>query len=158
MHAASSYKKNEKVASGFRQGYVINNAMTKKYFIGTGINEGYTDLMTKRYLVEDYGTNKIGYAYEEKIALLTELIVGKDKMINLYFQANLKGLVEELAKYSSVEEAKEFITILDTITNIKTNKLIIEKEDLLGSLINRVNIYLYKAFNTKTNIDLNIKI
>lgn len=157
MHAASSYKEDNKIAAGFHQRYIINMGNNKDYSIGVGINEGYTDLISKRYLVEDYGTDRIGYYYEEKIAELTELIVGKDKMINLYFQANLKGLVEELSKYSSLEEAKEFIVALDTILNTKRNKFIIEKDDVIITLMNKVNTYLYKAFNNKTNIDPNYK-
>jgi hypothetical protein len=95
---------------------------------GVGLNEGYTQLMTERYFENDrtlnflrknYGVrntkNVVGnsYSLQTLIAYKVEQIIGKDKMENLYLNANPYGLRDELMKYASKEEINNFIINLD---------------------------------------------
>lgn len=137
MHAASSYKYNDILGSGFHQ--------THKS--GIGINEGYTDLIAKRYF--NKGIEQMcGYSYHRNIAEIVETIVGKQKMLNLYFHGNLQGLIKELSKYQSEEKVKQFILDLDTIL-MTIKKKPLGKEQLILTSSNRVSTFLYNAFSSK---------
>lgn len=150
MHAASSHKYGNKRISGFY--FSSKNHLLKKITIGIGINEGYTDLISQRYFCKEKN-RKVGYSYHRVISEIIENIVGKQKMINLYFHGDLNSLIEELAKYSSREKAEQVITDLDSVLKIiRTPKLVVPigKEDLLKTCLNRINLFLYNAFNNKT--------
>lgn len=95
LHMSSAYLGKNKNAIGFQQ-YVHMTANTEHY--GHSLNEGYTELLTKRYF-NRRGNDRVEYYDEEqKIALKIEKIVGREKMIELYFKADLYGVVEELDK------------------------------------------------------------
>lgn len=82
--------------------------------VGQAINEGYTNLMKRRY----FGSNEIPfYNYELEVLLVTmiEEIVGREKMENLYSRADLYGLVKELTKYNTEEKAINFIRNCDFV-------------------------------------------
>ena len=114
LHMASTICKNGMVYCGFSQ--------KKKYsrkVIGAGLTEGYTQLLTRRMYKDTY---EYRYYTEVEIAKIIETIIGKEKMENLYFNANLKWLVEELSKYSDEQETLKFIKRLDFITKYETNK------------------------------------
>lgn len=108
MHAASGYKYKKILASGFAQSSSI----------GDGINEGYTDLISQRYFCKEI-QETVGYCYHKAVSEITEFIIGKQKMLDLYFHSDLKGLIGELSKYQSEEKVKLFILDLDTILKAK---------------------------------------
>ena len=116
LHAVTSYHHKTKNYSGFKQ----LNTKTKKV-IGKFLNEGYTELLTQKL----FGPNDNGgYPYEEKVAEIIELIIDQDKMQKLYFNINLEGLINELAKYNNVNKVKQFILNIDTIDgNASSDKL-----------------------------------
>lgn len=143
LHMASSFYKDKMSRSGFNQFYskgLLN--------IGNGINEGYTELLNQRYFG---GTEyPLGirrsistYGYLKLITEKLEQIVGKEKMENLYFSANLKGLIQELNKYASEEEIMKFITDTDFIIKYLSNKRpsLIENQSLINCM-NRSTIFL----------------
>ncbi|MGM9882510.1 MAG: hypothetical protein ACI31S_06715 [Bacilli bacterium] len=108
MHAASGYKYKKILASGFAQSSSIDD----------GINEGYTDLISQRYFCKEI-QETVGYCYHKAVSEITEFIIGKQKMLDLYFHSDLKGLIGELSKYQSEEKVKLFILDLDTILKAK---------------------------------------
>lgn len=123
FHMASSYYSNDNVeASGFHY-----KDLNKNEEIGVGINEGYTQMLTKKY----FNCNDQN-VYEKEVKYVNYLInlIGRDKMDNLYFNANLGGLVEELSNYSTEFEVFKFIRALDDIENRNNiniaNKFLIE--------------------------------
>ena len=83
------------------------------FCIGDGINEAYTQMLTERYFT-DYGCGQ-SYVILTDLAYFTESIVGAKKMEKFYFDSDLYSLVNELAKYSSKEEAIEFIRTFDVL-------------------------------------------
>ena len=98
--------------------FVVHSLVKQHYktrdYIGSGLNEGYTQLLTERYFGE---TNEIAASY--KICMFfskkLEEIIGKDKMQSLYLNANLTELINELKKYDTEENIIKFIKSLDTI-------------------------------------------
>lgn len=111
FHASSTIvdSKSNTIFSGFEQ---IN--MDNTYLIGEGINEGYTQYLTEKIFNNEEVLK--AYSYLVIIAMNVEKIIGKDKMQELYFSANLKGLIDCLLQYKSKEEIYKFINILDCIT------------------------------------------
>lgn len=122
--------------------------------VGIGLNEGYTEVLSNRYVVDKkliVNGKDTGYKYQRAVAELVELIVGRDKMINMYFHGDLEGLIKELSRYQDEMKVKEFILDLDTITKTRRDKTIIEKANMINNLYNKVNIFLYDAFSNKMN-------
>jgi hypothetical protein len=105
LHVASTIYKIGLICSGFCQ-------KTFNHKIGEGLTEGYTQLLTER-LCE--GVKLKTYKEEVRIATNLEEVIGIDKMQDLYFNANLPGLINEIAKYSSKEEATIFIMKIDYV-------------------------------------------
>ena len=85
------------MASTIFQDGIIYSGLSEQN-IGIGLNEGYTELLAKRYFDK---SNNNGYIFETQIAKLLELIIGQEKMESYYFNANLYGLIEELRKYNN---------------------------------------------------------
>ena len=104
LHMASCYKKGIVLLMGFKQSF--NN----KHSIGNGINEGYTELLNIRYFTKN--PSRI-YPEQQLIAKGIENIVGQKKMEKLYFSADLKGLINEIGKYCSIEQALNLIKKID---------------------------------------------
>lgn len=96
--------------------YYKDNVYTgfKKNNLFTGINEGYTQLLTKRY----FNDNNNGYIIEENIASIIEMIIGTNKMEYLYSNAKYDKLIIELDKYNNnLEDTFNLILDIDKIYN-----------------------------------------
>lgn len=148
IHAASSFKSGRKMITGFCQYYIKPGGSN----IGIGLNEGYTEVLSNRYIIDKkivVNGKDVGYKYETPVAELVELIVGRDKMINMYFHGNLEGLTGELSKYQDKAKVKKFILDLDTIASIRRDRIAISKNNTVSNLYNRVNVFLYDAFTNK---------
>lgn len=150
MHAASSYNYNGQRGCGFHQKAA-----------GLGLNEGYTELIAQRYFFKDQPLwSSPMYQYQKAIAEITELIVGKERMQELYFQADLKGLISELSKYQEEDKVKQFILDLDTLLNITRGVEIPNEDMIMAKLYHRVKVFLYDCFSQKSekmNIDKYLK-
>lgn len=136
LHMSSTIKKKNKVCSGFYHYYIapyINSS------IGLGINEGYTDLLNERI----FNVKNNGGLYEiyKIVSEMVENVVGKDKMTQLYFTANLKGLVLEMSRYISQHETKNFIINLD---------LMVKNPNKIKEIIN----YLLDLYTNKIKNDI----
>ena len=105
LHMSTTYKKGIITLCGFYQ------AIGGKHQIGVGLNEGYTEILNERYFSNLFPT--ASYINQKHLALGIEEIVGKETMEKLYFDANLAGLIDELSKYVSKEEAVTLIREID---------------------------------------------
>lgn len=155
FHMASSFydENRDFMYSGFSQ-------MINFKTIGNGINEGYTECMVERYYGYDFvKTSAQSYRYLEKITELLEFIIGKSKMEELYLNANLKGLIDELSNYVEVEDSINFIKSTDfiynkfdkkSLTDIKVRKNI--------EYINEFLVSLYASYAAKKYVDNKISL
>lgn len=107
LHMSSTVLDREKnmVFSGFSQ--------IGKVGIGIALDDAYTEILLYRYFNLD--KEYMSYKYEVIITTLIEDIIGKDKMTDLYFKADLYGLVKKLETYNTKENIIEFIENLDSI-------------------------------------------
>lgn len=116
--------------------------------IGEGLNEGYT-----QYLTDKYFPSKpllMAYSYEKRIAEIVELIVGQEKMQSLYFNANLKGLIDVLKQYSTEENAYNFIVTLDFLNKHLTDKkLTTNSNEIKLDSLKIINSFLIQLYINK---------
>ena len=141
IHASTSSNTTENSFCGFAQ----KNKNTNQE-IGRAINEGYTELLTRRYFGEG---SKNGYGYEVAVAKTIEFIVGEDKMKESFFKLDLRSLITELGKYSDINKATQFISNLDSALKLGNSKQNDGTRQSLAYFYNQVNIFLYDAFSKK---------
>ena len=113
---------------------------------GVGFNEGYTDLLTNRYFDET-----IVYYIEAEIAKQVENVVGREIMEKLYLKADLKSLIAELSKYSSLEEINDFINNVDMIC---LNKYVNKNKALMNLTANKILGFMYNIFMNRLKYDI----
>lgn len=144
FHMSSAVFKNNSLYAGFKQ-----KIFNSKFEIGTGINEGYTQLLTERYF-SDKPNTKYSYPYEKDIALQLEKIIGEDKMQKFYFNANLLGLINELEKFASRQDVFDFIANMDFICK-QSNKLLYlpKHKDLIVSKLSQITNFLFNVYKNK---------
>lgn len=130
LHMSTRKKTKDKCHIGFLQ-------VQKNIHIGSALNEGYTEIMCKR-LQEDYIISS-SYQYEMILAEIIEKIIGKEKMKELYFTANLYELVNILSKYNTKKNIKNFLIDMDYIS------LPIYKKELSNTIID-INNFIYETF------------
>lgn len=113
------------------------------YLIGVGLNEGYTELLNRRYfdsrIETSYGNQIITSEYLEKI-------VGQKNMEKLYLNANLHGLIKELKKYYSLQEIERFIIAVDFTEQYDYKKLSIYENDALCEQFETIISFLFKGY------------
>lgn len=139
FHIASSYyEKDCKLGfSGFHQ--II---FEKGEHIGLGLNEGYTELISRRYLGSEYSYVTYRYDLCRFFAKKLEEIVGQDRMETFYLNADLYGLYAYLIKFDEGSNVATFITILDYLFQTATYNNFEELEEYYEI----VECYLYKWF------------
>ena len=122
LHVAS-HNKNKKY-SGFNHDLNVLGAKT----LGRGINEGYTEYLLLKY----FRPNSISGFYYDEIRIVKELekIIGKDKMIDYYFNGNLYDLIIDLSKNNNYEEIISLIKDIDLL-------VFNNKEELMNKVKNR---------------------
>lgn len=132
MHASSSYNNEGPIGyMGFSQ---VNYDYLVK--IGEYLNEGYTQYLTEKYF--DHNSESC-YKLVVEIAHCIEMIVGP-QMEKFYFGADLKGLTDELSKYSS------FIEVIGIYNNIDELYKLSSKKNITESEIIRIQILLSEIF------------
>ena len=152
IHMSSSIHKNGIHYTGFKQYSIKPGSIVN---IGQGINEGYTQLLTERYF--GYSRELRGvYEYEMHLMKNIEKVIGKDKMEELFFKANLKGLIEELNNYISEDEVLSFINNVDFLNkHLKDDFHAIEKGMIENSIKNTseftLKIYIIDIYNKYRN-------
>ena len=124
--ATSTYKDNIQFCGFFQS--------SKIYDIGNGINEGYTELLARRYFNKEDGY----YDDEVIIASLVEEIIGKEIMMDTYFTMDLNRLIRILANYSNDIMAKKFILDMDKYCN-----------NPMDYLLNDILIFIMNIYRNK---------
>ena len=141
FHMSTSFKSEEKNVRfiGFEQ-----KQLNILQIIGTGINEGYTELMVQKYYGDDYLSNSSSYILLRKVMEAIESIIGKEKMENYYLTANLNGLVNELAQYAKYEDVLKFISSMDFVYNNFNESFVKSKKNqqLLSDQLRFVNAFI----------------
>lgn len=102
--------------TGFSQKELKFGKILGGQFIGESINEGYTCVLAHRHFGDKSKPEGAQRKFEFHMATEVEKIVGKEIMGPLYLEGNLRGLIDELAKYSSEEEAMKFICSFDFVS------------------------------------------
>ena len=128
---SSSNKSNGKLCSGFHHIYGLSNKIMISS-IARGINEGYTELLNER-IFDSLNEGGIYEFYKEATRLI-EFVVGRERMTNMYFSNDLKGLVNYLSLYVSEKSTKKFILNMDLI--LRNTNVIQEILDYLVILVN----------------------
>ena len=108
LHMVTTKKTEKVIFCGFYQFY-----KDKATGIGYALNEGYTEYLNKKYFNKD--EEEDSYHNEQLIAQGIERIVGSKLMEELYFKADLKSLVDELAKYTSIENVMNLLKQFDSL-------------------------------------------
>lgn len=136
IHLSSTIydKENNTILSGFRQ--------TKGGAdIGVGINEGYTELLTSRY----YNKKVKSYHFQVKFAKLFEFFFDNSKELeDLYFGANLPGLICHLEKYTAKDRVIQLLLDMDKIYNYYH-----EFSSLPTATSTKIQLELYQWFISK---------
>lgn len=149
FHMASTIYKDDICYSGFCQ---ISSKLGVN--LGFSLNEGYTELLTKRYFGHVTELPK-SYVVEVHIASKLEEIVGQEKMESLYLNADLPGLINELKKYAYEEEIMNFISGTDFLTeHIGDKKLLPFEKGMITNSLKNINEFLLKAYTIKLKIQL----
>ena len=139
--------------SGFSQKYYTVKSIFLNDNIGESLTEGYTALLSERYFGKKAASKGMQRKFEVYVADKVEKIIGQKKMENLYLNANLKGLLDELKKYSSEEEAMKFICSFDLISDHYADLMVFKSKRLQKSLEN-VHTFLLDAYKEKLTQDL----
>lgn len=121
-------------------------------YIGLALDDGYVDALLYRL----FSTNikYIKYKYEFNIARNIERIVGRNRMMNEFFTANLYDLIGSLERYSSINEIENFIVALDTIYQISYGNIGTISNRELMHYHNDVSDFLVKTYQTKIDREL----
>ena len=119
--------------------------------IGTALNEGYTEYLNEKL----FNTNSNVYIIEKNLAISLEKVVGSTTMRKLFFEANLKGLIEKLMNYSTFLEIILFIESIDYVSNNADKIFSLKKIDkkLLGRM-ELITDYLINTYVKKLERDL----
>lgn len=145
FHMASSITRNGKFYSGFSQGLTKNN-------VGYGLNEGYTELLYRRYF-RDVSTFVDAYIEEIKIASYLEKIVGRRKMESLYLRADLMGLLKEIRKYLKGDELFDIISKIEKVSYLSSALNKYEAKNFSPELyldyLRSIYILIFKAYVRK---------
>lgn len=118
-----------------------------KYVIGYGLDEGYTELLNKRYF-----NSKVQNAYRLQIIICRYLeeLVGQKKTEKMYLNANLFGLIKELKQTHDTKEIERFIAAIDFTHDYDNVELLADCEiDALYAQIETIIIFLFKGYCKK---------
>lgn len=124
------------------------------YFLGTAINEGYTELMAERYF-KPKKEKDVAYQTQVDVVKKIELIVGKEKMETLYMTSNPKGLFEELSKYLTEQDVHRLLFLNDYVLIQKPKKDGEVTEETIKKYMELIDKLLINAFINKTTDRLN---
>lgn len=136
VHFATTRKEKNITLCGFEQ-------TQNKVSFATGLNEGYTEWFTRRYILK---TNGGSYEKLQTIAAGIEALVGEKKMHQYFFSNDLNGLIKDMEQYTTREQALALIEKIDKIyhcggkVGVKKYKEKLEREarvDVANMLIAR---------------------
>lgn len=82
---------------------------------GKGLNEGYTELLTKRYFSHLTEDNTEIYPSFTWFLDMIEEIVGQERLEDHFFSCDLNGLIKDLTQYCSEKKALKLIHYMDEL-------------------------------------------
>lgn len=143
LHMCSSYFNKETKEENV--GFLQQKALV---IIGKGLNEGYTDLLSKRIY-----DSKISYIDEANIAQLFELFFENPKdMERFYFNHDLPGFIHYMEKFALKKD------IIDVILKLDSASFISSTPSLLPSFFKfieiRLKLYEWYSSNIKDEAKL----
>ena len=151
FHVASSTIKNGNKYSGLSQSFFYKG---KWFNTAEGLNEGYTQILTERYF-PNRKQELSSYPFEKEVALSLEKIIGKDKLEQFYFTNDLKGLMQELLKYTNrIDEIDSLIIKTDYINKTIYNRNNIKEIYKINKNIKEVTFILIKIEINKLKQEL----
>lgn len=110
LHLASTYndKNNNIIKSGFLD-------YTNKLIIGKAFNEGFTELLNKKY----FNSKSIVYKDEVNIVKFFDLLFDSKELEKLYFTNDFIGLIKQLNNFMTTEDAIKLISNFDLALDFK---------------------------------------
>lgn len=118
----------------------------KEYYIGRGLNEGYTEVLCGKYF-KKHGAQATSYLLLQTIAQIIEIIVGHENMEKWYFESNFLALVNELKNYADKEEILLTIKKIDILNAFYRKKSYLP---LISELYHEILYTIYNWYLTKT--------
>lgn len=131
---------------------------------GVGINEGFTELLTRKYF--GCSDNDCSYLVETSVASVLASIIGEEKMTNLYMEGNYFGLLIALDTYLDSAKISDFFHKLDHFTALTSKSPFILKLPFVDHTISTImkdlssslaNMYIRKNKNVVQNISFEDK-
>lgn len=154
LHLASNKRYCEKYYSGFRQ-FMVEGLEGKeyvKYSIGSGLNEAYTELLTQRYFRNEGCARSykmiIDFAYH------IEILVGRELMERLYFDADLYSLMDRLSEYSSYDEVEKLIKKIDHFYDATYESVMLIPKYMVKNTYKEIILMLAKMYLRKINFSI----
>ena len=142
MHMSSAQVDRHRHNTGFCQ--TTKPFLFQRRFIGNGLNEGYTELMTDRLFNSNYLS---AYHYLSGVCEYIEDIIGKEAMQELYFKSDLRGLINNLSTYADKETVLDLLRFTDTLLYVISRRVLVV--DDLAKCIIVINHALTKLNNGK---------
>lgn len=150
LYHMASHKKDDK---DFLCGLSQSLKDGKYDVIGEGINEGYTEVLSKRYFKAKYNSS-YSYEYLENVARKIELIIGEKTMSHYYLTSDLYSFIMELSKYSSTDETLSFMSSTDYILDYESDDRHTESsKNRLEDNLKYISEYIIKAYTKKLIIE-----
>ena len=146
LHMSSSIKINNNYFSGFFQ-HIKNNRR-----LGEGLNEGYTELLTHRYFQKGENIGESGYVVLVHFMSALEKIVGSKELMEFYFKADLKSLIDFLNQYISREEIMLFIMHMDYLKDHLINQISLTEKICCQKSITYISEFLVKTYCSKLKL------
>lgn len=139
IHLATSYTRGVLTSTGFQQ------TIPGVQMLGMGLNEGYTELINRRYFQQKLPENASEpiniYEEQQIFAYGIEKLIGRKTMEKLFFDADLEGLVTEMSKYADINVVLDIIKKIDEFhiskEQITKEQLSAEIKTTLANLIQK---------------------
>ena len=152
LHMASRKKQGNTIYCGFHMN-------SSKFSFGCGLNEGYTEHLNLKYFSDMLAVKS--YPKEMLLSVGIERIIGTEKMEQLYFEADMAGLIKELEEYTTRENAISIIHQIDKLSESMGSRketLFLDTTKQIAHIIERkegANLFstYYKNANQKTLIN-----
>lgn len=148
LHLASALDDGDIFRCGF-------SAYSDNGVFGTSFNEGYTELLNRRYFHPESSAS-IAYEYMVKITKCMESIVGKDLMQESYFKCDFQSVCDKLLSYSNKDDIERFLKCCEYLFSLlgSNNNSMFDKNKVT-ELFNFVNETLISAYINKLEMEKN---
>lgn len=156
LHMASSkciYDDNKIVVLG---GFQIQTKVDDKvYSTGRSLDEGYTEKIMRKYFPSKEKKDFDSWEIDIEIISFLDLIIGENKMQQLYFDEGLSGLIAELSKYSEQDDIFMFLSYSDLLyDHFRNPKKANSSQNNSSTYLKPIFKFLINTYSKKIEIDL----